>query len=71
MDYLLAILALVILVPLIFIFLGRRARGGDKIQAQRDHGVTFAEPSSDQPSGGADATVNPSTPEVERRLPPG
>ena len=72
MGYIIALVLLVIVVPLLFMALGRKstATGGVARKGSRDRGVTVSRPSSDQPTPRADAT-NQAAPEAERRLPPG
>ena len=71
MGLIIAIIALVIVVPLVFLLLSRRSTSaGGTAVAHRDRGVTVAEPSSDQPSPDARNT-NRARPAAETRLPPG
>ena len=68
MGYLIALLAVVLVVPLLFMLLGRRTSGPGGI-SQRSRGMTISEPSSDQPTPGAGTNRN--APGTERRIPPG
>jgi hypothetical protein len=67
MGYISVIVVAIIVIPLLFLLLGKRPTAAGP---QRDNGVTRAEPASDQPSPGA-GTVNQVAPGKERRLPPG
>jgi hypothetical protein len=68
MGYIAVIVTFLIVVPLLFLLMGRRptSAGG----ARGDHGVTPSEPAADAPTPRADA-VNQVAPGAERRLPPG
>ncbi len=72
MGYLFIIIALVILVPLIFLF--ANSRPGVTGRGQRkeigEPSPVRTKPSADQPTPGAGA-VNQGTSEASRRLPPG
>ena len=70
MEYLWIIAFLLVALPVVVIFMNRRPGGASSGEAQRNHGVTFEEPSSDQPTPRSD-TTNPISPEASRRLPPG
>ncbi len=67
MGYIAVIVALVVIVPLLFILMGGRQTSAG---ARRDHGVTPSEPAADAPTPRADA-INQVAPGQERRLPPG
>jgi hypothetical protein len=70
MGYGIAIIVLLV-VPLLFILLTRRTSSPGGVAAkQRGRGVTFSEPSSDQPTPLANAT-NQAAPGADRKLPPG
>jgi hypothetical protein len=68
-GYILVIVAAVVLVPVLFALFGRRPAGGRR-PAQLDHGVTPAQPSSDQPTPRS-GRVNEIAPDVTKRIPPG
>ena len=71
MDYLVALLLLMVVVPLLLIGLSRRTTQAGRLPAgPREHGVTFLEPSADQPTPGVDA-LNQAEPGAVERLPPG
>jgi hypothetical protein len=71
MDYIIALVLIVIVVPLLFVLLSRRGKGAGGIGEQpHSSGMTVMEPASDQPAPTADST-NQVAPGVERRLPPG
>lgn len=70
MGYAFMIIALLVLIPVVFILLSRR--GGNTGGIRSDTKTTMRdEPSSDQPTPRADPTVNQASAEVGRRLPPG
>jgi hypothetical protein len=71
MGYIVALVLLLVIVPLLFVLLSRRSSSaGGMADRHRSRGVTFSQPSADQPTPGADAT-NQTTPGAEKRLPPG
>jgi hypothetical protein len=71
MGYIIALVFVVVVVPLLFIFLSRRGRHAGGVGADStSRGVTVMEPSSDQPTPTAEAT-NRTSPGAEQRLPPG
>jgi hypothetical protein len=71
MDYIIALIVLVIVVPLIFLFMGRASRGaGGMARKPHSGGVTPSKPSSDEPSAGGGAINQPPTGQGDR-IPPG
>jgi hypothetical protein len=68
MGFIIAVLVALLVVPLLFILLGRRSAGRGGITT-RSRGMTVSEPSSDQPTPGAGG--NRVTQGAERRIPPG
>lgn len=70
MGYIIALVFFVLLVPMLFLLLTRRAGGGREPRSH-DHGVTVEQPSSDEPTPGAPGSINQPVPGAERRIPPG
>ena len=70
MGYIIALVAFLVVVPLLFVLLTRKSAGVGGIDS-RKRGITVSEPSSDQPSPGAADARGASSRETERRIPPG
>lgn len=71
MGYIVALVLIVVVVPLLFVLLSRRATGAGGLgEGGRDRGVTVSKPSADVPTARADA-INQPAPGAEKRLPPG
>jgi len=70
MGYIIGLILLIVVVPLLFLLLGRRTTSASGMTAKRDRGVTVSKPSSDQPTPRAEAT-NQAAAGAERKLPPG
>jgi hypothetical protein len=68
MGYIIAVVIVLLLLPLLFVILGRRSTGRGGITT-RGRGLTMSEPSADQPTPGRGG--NESAPGTERRIPPG
>ena len=70
MGYLLLILLAVLLVPLVYVVLSRRAGGANSSEGQRPIGkpVMFTEPSADEPTPAASSAPKDTT-EAQRRTP--
>lgn len=71
MGYIIALILLLIIVPLLFVTLGRRSSGAGTLDGSpKSGGFTPTRPSADVPTPRANS-VNQPTPEGERHLPPG
>jgi hypothetical protein len=70
-EYFWTIGLLIVAIPVILLLVTRRKSSTESAGHQHDHGVTVAEPSSDQPTPGGENTINQPAPDAERRLPPG
>jgi hypothetical protein len=71
MEYFWMLGVVIVVLPLIVLLASRRGSNAGEKRPQRDHGVTVAEPSSDQPTPGAPNSINQPGPGAERQLPPG
>ena len=70
MGYIIALVVLAIIVPLLFVLLGRRSSASGMLDAKpKSGGVTPSRPSSDQPTPGA-GSVNQAI-GTGREVPPG
>ena len=71
MGYIIGLIAIVVVVPLLFVLLSRRTHSAGGLAGQsRSRGMTVSEPSSDQATPRADAT-NQLPSDSAGRLPPG
>jgi hypothetical protein len=72
MGYIIAIVIVLLVIPLIFMMLSRRTTTGGGIRGKLHRGdVTVSQPSSDEPTPGADQTVREQKSGNEPRIPPG
>ena len=72
MGYIIALVLLLVVVPVLFVLLSRGSRGAGTLGGgeRKAGGLSASRPSSDEPTPGA-GTVNETSPEATRRVPPG
>ncbi len=71
MGYIIALVAIFVIAPLLFLLLSRRTSAGGGGMRHASRGMTVEAPSSDQPTPGAAGAINQPKNGAENRLPPG